>query len=184
MRFRQWFTVTRRWRVKRTFGVINKRFSSELILCCEGITDIFFNIFCDVSEQNYWWSYCQIFEEINIEKTSCYCITAYLNWVPKSRRIWTTKTPDTNYIYLYWVQWEIALLAYCTLLACLKKLIKERLITNAIIIILAGCSKMSILSLMKLRTFFDENSLSSHCTVMYNFFSYLIVYVWVIFTRR
>jgi serine/threonine protein phosphatase PrpC len=28
------------WRVKRTFGVINEKFNSELILCCDGISDI------------------------------------------------------------------------------------------------------------------------------------------------
>jgi hypothetical protein len=71
--FSQWFAVTRRWRVKRTFGVINERFSSGLILCCEGITDIFVlwesKIIGEVTAK--------IFEEINIEKTSC-CITAYL----------------------------------------------------------------------------------------------------------
>jgi hypothetical protein len=48
-----------------------------------------FLIFWAVSEQNNWKNNCQIFRKINIEKTSCYYITAYLNWVTKSRRIWT-----------------------------------------------------------------------------------------------
>jgi hypothetical protein len=59
--------------------VINERFSSGLILGCEGITDRFVlwesKIIGEVTAY--------IFDEINIEKTSCYCITAYLIGYPK-----------------------------------------------------------------------------------------------------
>jgi hypothetical protein len=55
-----------------------------LIICCDGIYLIYWAGSARLLENN-----CQIFKEINIEKSCCYCITAYLNWVTKSRHIWT-----------------------------------------------------------------------------------------------